>query len=100
MFTKEDLGQLTDEELDTLVTQVREVKRERVAQAKAVKRKERKRIAEENLQHLSEMNEGDDVSFIYKGEETTAPFVKTTDKRFIVEIDGNKRTIMPDKFVS
>jgi hypothetical protein len=100
MIEREELGQLTDEELNALVKTVREVKKERKNEAKVLDRAEREKIAEENLERLSEMEEGTEVSFIYKGEEISAPLVKTTDKRFIVDIDGNKRAIMPDKLTA
>lgn len=94
-----DLSQLADEELDALVKEVREEKKQRKVQAKEQAKAEKERIAQENLQRLAEVDEGQEVSFIYKGEETTAPFVRTTEKRFIVDIDGDKRAIMPDKLV-
>jgi acetyl-CoA carboxylase carboxyltransferase component len=101
MFTKEQLGQYADEELDALVSQVREIKKERKEEAKRREKEERKRLAQENLDRLAEMDEGEEVSFLYKGEEATAPLVRVTDKRFIVDIDGEgtKRAIMPDKLV-
>ena len=101
MFTKEELGQYSDEELDALVKEVREVKKERKEEAKRREKEEQERLAQENLQALAQRGEGEEVSFIYKGEETTAPLVRVTDKRFIVDIDGEgtKRAILPDKLV-
>ena len=35
----------------------------------------------------------------FKGAETEATFVRMTDKRFTVEVEGEKRSIMFDKFI-
>lgn len=48
---------------------------------------------------IAEHSEGDFVTVIFKGEKVEAIFGKLTEKRFTVEIDGVKKSIMFDKYV-
>lgn len=45
------------------------------------------------------LDEGDRIVIVFKGEKVEVEFVKMTEKRFTVEVEGVKRSIMFDKFV-
>lgn len=49
---------------------------------------------------LESLVKGDMVTFMFKGEEVTAPFEKLTEKRFTVLIDGERKSIMFDKYMA
>lgn len=71
------------------------------ANREAAKAEKAKALAEAkaNLEGL-ELEEGTDVRFILKGEETEGQFVKITEARFVVLVDGEKKTLPFDKFLS
>lgn len=99
-------GQLSDMELEALL-QVRERLNERIKEARKEAKeaeKERKQAEKEAAmqaakEKVQELEEGDEVAFILKGETRTGTFVKVTEKRFTVEMDGVKKSIMFDKFL-
>jgi hypothetical protein len=71
------------------------------ANREAAKAEKAKALAEAkaNLEGLG-LEEGTDVRFILKGEETEGSFVKVTEARFVVLVDGEKKTLLFDKFLS
>ena len=46
------------------------------------------------------LEEGTAVRFVLKGEETDGTFVKATEARIVVLVDGEKKTLPFDKFVA
>ena len=92
--------------IDKVITALRESRKEikkaeTVANREKAKAEKAEKLAEAkaNLEGL-ELEEGTDVRFILKGEETEGQFVKTTEARFVVLVEGEKKTLPFDKFLA
>jgi len=83
----------TIEELDALMVELKIARKMALAKEQA----EADAMIRENL---SELEKGDPIRILYKGEEIEALFEKLTDKRATVTIDGVKRSILLDKILS
>jgi hypothetical protein len=81
-----ELNEMTFAELDEVIEKAKELKKEKKAEAD-----------EANREKLKGVEEGTVVSFMFKGEEEEGTFVKVTDKRFTVILDGQKKSIMFNK---
>ena len=81
-----ELNEMSFAELDEVIEKAKELKKEKKAEAD-----------EANREKLKDIEEGTIVSFIFKGEEEEGTFVKVTDKRFTVILDGQKKSIMFNK---
>lgn len=82
----DQLDNLSINELDEVVEYIKEKKKEKKEDALSV-----------NREKLKDVKEGDLIYIIFKGEEIEVPFVKLTEKRFSVLVDGQKKSIMFDK---
>lgn len=95
----------TVEQVDEAITALRERRKELKAEATKVKREaakaEKARLMEEAKQRLveAELTEGETVRAILKGEETVGEFVKQTEARFVILVNGEKKTLPFDKFL-
>lgn len=78
---------------------VREIKTERKEEFKETKEARKSEIETVKRAEVEKLEKGDNIVIIFKGEKTEVVFEKLTEKRFTVIIDGNKRSIMFDKFV-
>jgi len=75
-------------------------RKDEIAEARKAEKAAEKAVADAAGREAVEgLDEGDEIVVIFKGEETEVTFVKMTEKRFTVEVDGVKRSIMFDKFV-
>jgi len=97
------LGNLTVEEIDAVVKAGRELLKERASELKEARKAEREaekaEREEAGREAVKNLEKGDALVVIFKGEETEAIFDKMTEKRFTVEVDGVKRSVMFNKFV-
>lgn len=84
-----DLYELSVEELLELIDD-----------AKAVIKAKKENIDETNRGILKEVNEGRRILILFKGEPTVAKYVGLTEKRFSVEIEGKRKSILLDKLLS
>jgi len=82
----DQLNELSFNEIDEVMEYLKEKKKEK-----------REEFINKNRVKLRDVQEGDSVYVIFKGEEVEASFVKVTEKRFSVIIDGQKKSIMFDK---
>ena len=82
----DQLNELSFNEIDEVMEYLKEKKKEK-----------REAFINKNRVKLRDVQEGDSVYVIFKGEEVEASFVKVTEKRFSVIIDGQKKSIMFDK---
>ena len=87
-----DFKNMTVAELDKVMEELK------VARKEAVKAEEKNAEAVAR-DFLNKSEKGDIVTVVFKGERTDAKFVGLTDKRFTVEIDGAKKSIMFTKLV-
>lgn len=95
----ENINEMTNEELDNLVVEIREIKKARKEEAKAAEKEAKENLKAENKKALDELEAGAVVRFTLKGEEVEAPLDKVTEKRFVAIVDGAKKAIMFDKLV-
>lgn len=99
----DNLDSLSFDQLDALVkkgTELRKSKRAEKKEAdKAKHDAEKAEAIEAGRSKVSNLSEGDKITIVFKNVKTVVTFVKMTEKRFTVEIDGAKRSIMFDKFV-
>lgn len=93
------------EELDELIKNAREYRRELKAKREKAEREQiaaekelLNRKAQKNIEAMN-LEEGDLVRFYLKGEERTGEFYKITESRFIVIVNGEKKTLPFDKFI-
>lgn len=100
MMNKEDLQDLNNEELDNVVALVREIKRDRKAEAKEAEKARKEELKAQNKAVLENLDEGANVRFILKGNETEGTLDHVTEKRFVVVHDGIKKAVMFDKLVA
>lgn len=93
----------TVKDIDELMVQLREARKEMKEKEKNAVKELREAKKAENAEkakaRLVEAKEGDVLTVIFKGEEVEGTFIKMTEKRFIVLIDEQKKTIMFDKLV-
>jgi len=95
----------TVEAIDEAIKSLRERRKEVKAEATKVDRETAKvekaaALAEAKATLEAEgLEEGDTIRAILKGEEVIGDFVKATEARFIVLVDGEKKTLPFDKFV-
>ena len=88
-----DFRGMTVKELDEVMENLKEARKVAVkAEVKGAEAEARK--------FLGNLSKGDAVTVVFKGENTDAKFVGLTDKRFTVEIDGVKKSIMFTKLVT
>lgn len=93
------------EEADEAIKAIRERRKELKAEAVKADREAAKTAKAEALAEakgrLEEagLEEGDTVRAILKGEEVLGEFVKETEARFVILVDGEKKTLPFDKFV-
>jgi hypothetical protein len=99
-MTKENLQDLTNEELDNVVALVREIKRDRKAEAKEAEKARKEELKAQNKEVLEGLDEGATVRFTLKGEETEGTLDHVTEKRFVVVHDGIKKAVMFDKLIA
>lgn len=79
-------------DIDELMAEAKEARRVAVAREEAV--------ADNAIREkFANIKEGDTIKVIFKGEEREVSFVGLTEKRFTVLVDGNKRSIMFNKYV-
>lgn len=99
MIDKEMLNGLNIDELNTLISMAREEKKVRKENARAEAEVEKEHLIASNRETLANLENGVEITFIFKGNETVGQFVKTTEKRFTALVDGEKKSIMFDKFI-
>lgn len=92
VYIMKEFKDMTVAELDALMEAVKEAR-------KVAVKAEVAEVEAEAREYLAGAVKGDIVTVIFKGERTDAKFVGLTDKRFTVEIDGAKKSIMLDKLV-
>ena len=91
-----------DEAIKALRESRKEIKKaETVANREAAKEAKAQVLqeAKEKMASLG-LEEGADIRFILKGEETEGSFVKMTEARFVALVDGEKKTLPFDKFLA
>lgn len=88
-------------DVDALIAALRGRRRELKDVNKEAEKANKEKLMEETKEKIVALNlkEGDVVKFIFKGEETVGIFVKLTEKRFTALVDGDKKSIMFDKFI-
>lgn len=87
-----DYRSMSVADLDALMAEIKEARRVAVIRENEV--------ADSKVREkFANLKEGDVITVIYKGEEREVSFVALTEKRFTVEVDGAKRSIMFNKFV-
>ena len=96
-------------DIDAVIAQLRERRKELKAQEKEAEKAKVKaekaaklEAARKNVVELindEQLQEGTEVTVILYGENHTANFVKATDKRIIVAVNGDNKTLPFDKFV-
>ncbi|MGV9141489.1 MAG: hypothetical protein ACOC1X_00975 [Promethearchaeota archaeon] len=91
-----------DEAIKVLRDRRKELKSEQDKAQKAQEKAEKEQAMAEAKSRLEAegLEEGDPIRAILKGEEVAGSFVKATEARFIVLVDGEKKTLPFDKFVS
>ncbi len=87
-----DFNKMTVAELDAIIENIKE------ARKNAVKAEEVK-AGSEIRTYLAGLAEGTIITIIFKDEKVEATYAGLTDKRFNVEIDGVKKSIMFHKLV-
>ncbi len=102
--SKMDFAGMTVDEIKAVIAEGREVLKARTvetAEADKVSRTADKTAADAaGRVEVEGLVEGDGVLVTFKGKDTVATFVRMTDKRFTVEVEGEKRSIMFDKFIT
>jgi hypothetical protein len=90
-----------DEAIKSLRDRRKEVKAEATkADREAAKVAKAEALAEAKATLEAEgLEEGDTIRAILKGEEVLGEFVKETEARFVILVDGEKKTLPFDKFV-
>lgn len=96
----------TVEEIDEAISALRERRKEMKAAEREAERERRKALkarqlaeAKERIENL-QLEEGATIRAFLKGEEVEVNFVKLTDARLVIEVDGLKKALPFDKFVS
>lgn len=84
-----DLKNLSIEELLALIEE-----------AKSIIKLKKDNIEAINRNILGGVNEGRRIKILFKGEPTVVKFVGLTAKRFSVDLDGVKKSILLDKLIS
>lgn len=92
-------------EIRTSATEAKKAKRKAVKDAeKAERAVEKEQSEKDNLEVLKTLKEGDDIIILIGSgknvEQVEAVFVKITEKRFTVNLDGKNRSTMFGKFVA
>lgn len=93
-------------QIDEDIAALRERRKELKASQKEAERQKAKAEKQARLDEAKayieslELEEGDDVKVVLKGETVDAQFVHVTDARIVVLVDGDKKTLPFDKFVS
>lgn len=91
-----------DEAIKALRESRKEIKKaETLANRQAAKAEKEQKLqeAKDKMESLN-LEEGDNIRFILKGEEVEGEFVKITAARFVATVDGEKKTLPFDKFLS
>lgn len=90
----ENFNEMTLDELlevrNELNESIKVARKEAKAAEKEAREAEKERLDAEGKEAMAELTEGEVIRFELKGEETEAPFVKTTEKRFIVNVEDRK----------
>lgn len=87
-----DLKNMSVAEIDVVIAEAKEARKIAVARENDI-------ADTETRNRVAEFKEGDTITIVFKGEERAVTFVGLTEKRFTVLVDGNKRSIMFNKFV-
>jgi len=90
-----------DEAIKSLRERRKELKAEATKADREAAKAEKARQLEEAKIRLEDagLEEGDTIRAILKGEEVLGEFVKETEARFVILVDGEKKTLPFDKFV-
>lgn len=98
-----DFAGMTVDEIKAVIAEGREAVKARTAKTaeadKAARTADKAEAEAAGRVEIEGLEEGDGVLITFKGAETAATFVRMTDKRFTVEVDGEKRSIRFDKFI-
>ncbi len=90
-----------DEAIKSLRERRKAVKAEATKAEREAAKAEKARVLEEAKATLEAagLDEGDTIRATLKGEEVIGSFVKATEARFIILVDGDKKTLPFDKFI-
>ena len=90
-----------DEAITALRDRRKALKDEQVKAGKQREKAEKEQAMAEAKERLEAegLEDGDSIRALLKGEEVEGHFVKMTDARFIVLVDGEKKTLPFDKFL-
>ena len=105
MVEMNDFDLATVEGIDEAIKALREtrkaVKAEATKAAREAAKEEKARLIAEAKEAVASasLNEGDAIRVILKGDEVIGDFVKMTEARIVVLVDGEKKTLPFDKFI-
>ena len=90
-----------DEAIKSLREKRKELKANEVKAGREAAKAEKAKVLEDAKSNMASLNleEGNDIRFILKGEEVEGQFVKMTEARFVATVDGEKKTLPFDKFL-
>lgn len=90
-----------DVAIKALQDQRKELSKEQDALAKEASKAKKQLILDQAKNHMIslELSEGTEITAYLKGELVEGVFSKITDKRFIILVDGESKTLPFDKFV-
>jgi len=98
-----DFAGMTVDEIKAIATEARDALKARKAVDGEADKASREALKAEvdasGREKVETLDEGDRIVILFKDTETEATFVKVTDKRFTVEIEGEKRSVRFDKFI-
>ena len=90
-----------DEAIVALRAHRKSLKSAETAEAREVAKAEKQALLDEAKANIVSLDliEGDEIRATLKGEEVVGNFVKVTDARFVILVDGEKKTLPFDKFL-